>query len=164
MEGSAMTQARGIRNNNPLNIRKGDKKWNGEIEGADKEFCTFATMGSGINAALNLIYTYMARYRLHTVERIIKRWAPPVENHTQAYIDFVCQQMKIAPNYPFGFQDVLCVTALIRAMALYESGLKGYDFTIVNEYLMVCHKKGVVINETDFETALQRARLNPAKD
>lgn len=159
-----MTQTRGIRNNNPLNIVKGDKKWDGEIEGSDPRFCTFATMGCGFRAALLTIYTYMYRHRLHTVERIIKRWAPPVENDTQAYINFVCKQMQIEPNYPFGFQDVLCVTALVRAMALMESGAKGYDKTILNEYLMICYKKHELVDAKDLETAKQRARQNPAKD
>ena len=159
-----MTQTRGIRNNNPLNIVKGDKKWDGEIEGSDPRFCTFATMGSGFRAALLTIRTYMFKHRLHTVERIIKRWAPPVENDTQAYIYFVCKQMQTEPNYPFGFHDVLHVTALVRAMALMESGAKGYDKTILNEYLMICHQRKVVVDEKDLKTAMQRARQNPNND
>lgn len=159
-----MTQTRGTRNNNPLNIVKGDKKWDGEIEGSDPRFCTFATMGSGFRAALLTIRTYMFKHRLHTVERIIKRWAPPVENDTQAYINFVCKQMQTEPNYPFGFHDVLHVTALVRAMALMESGVKGYDKTILNEYLMICHQKKVVVDEKDLKTAMQRARQNLSND
>ncbi|MFQ8805872.1 MAG: hypothetical protein ACLR8Y_13240 [Alistipes indistinctus] len=35
---------RGIRNNNPGNIRKDKSSWRGEVAGPDKSFKTFGTM------------------------------------------------------------------------------------------------------------------------
>ena len=50
-----MKQARGLRNNNPLNIIKSDNiNWQGEIKPSrDKNFCQFETMGLGCRAALH---------------------------------------------------------------------------------------------------------------
>ena len=45
-----MSNARGIRNNNPGNIRKDGSVWRGEVAGPDKSFKTFETMAWGIRA------------------------------------------------------------------------------------------------------------------
>lgn len=163
MEGSAMKQTRGIRNNNPLNLTKSDRKWAGEVEGSDTRFCTFATMNSGIHAALLNLYAYMTKHRLHTIEKIVKRWAPPVENDTYAYINHVCKSTGIAPNDPFGFDEVLKITEVIRAMAYFESGLTGKNRAILSEYVLVCKKKNVQFEQADYEKAYQRAQMNDLK-
>lgn len=81
---------RGIRNNNPANIRRGCA-WKGLAEKqTDKDFCQFTTMPLGVRALLVTLRTYVTKYHLHTVREIITRWAPPSDgNDTERYIEFV---------------------------------------------------------------------------
>ncbi len=82
--------SRGWRNNNPLNIRRGDR-WQGlRALQNDKEFCQFVSMSFGYRAAVKVLMSYF-RYFLQqgipfTYENIIRRWAPSTENNTDAYI------------------------------------------------------------------------------
>lgn len=79
---------RGIRNNNPGNIRFDGTKWRG-LRGDDGAFCIFDTPVNGIRAIARILGNYQKR-GLYTIDSIINAWAPPNENNTQAYIDAVC--------------------------------------------------------------------------
>ena len=76
---------RGLRNNNPLNIRHNADVFQGEIEGNDKSFKTFASMPYGYRAAFATLATYLSR-GWNSIEKIITHWAPPSENDTEKYI------------------------------------------------------------------------------
>lgn len=91
---------RGIRLNNPCNLRKGQGKFVGEFTvSKDKQFRQFKSMSWGIRAALHLLVkTYYELHHLHTVRKIINRWAPSVENDTAAYIHAMCQELGIKPD------------------------------------------------------------------
>ena len=80
---------RGIRNNNPLNIRRTAKdQWKGlRAHQTDSAFCQFERLEYGWRAAFYLLTrTYYHKYRLFTIRGIISRWAPPNENLTATYI------------------------------------------------------------------------------
>jgi hypothetical protein len=80
---------RGIRNNNPLNIRRSKSAWMGLAEQqTDSEFCVFQHMKWGWRAAFKLLCdTYYKQWNLRTIRDIIHRWAPPNDgNHTDVYI------------------------------------------------------------------------------
>lgn len=83
---------RGFRNNNPGNIRHGND-WRGETNGTDTDFETFTSLDYGIRAIFKLVQTYLTKYKLMTIEQIVRRFAPPLENHTQAYIKAVYKYM-----------------------------------------------------------------------
>lgn len=126
---------RGIRNNNPLNIRIGNT-WLGERDNPDdNQFEQFCTMEYGIRAAFVILRRYIKRYRLNTVELIVSRWAPENENATQAYIKNVCSTMGINPDTPIDYADKKTMCALVAAMAKVENGQpipedkisRGYD-------------------------------------
>ena len=86
--------SRGIRNNNPGNIRhaygKDDKcDWQGldsTKEGNDKDFCTFKTMGYGCRALIKTLQTYVKKHRCMSIAQVVCRWAPSNENDTESYI------------------------------------------------------------------------------
>lgn len=113
--------ARGIRNNNPGNIRLSEDRWHGQIEGADKAFCTFQTMFHGIRALMKLLLNYHTLHGLSSVEQIIRRYAPANENHTGQYIDFVCGWMGVNRNYRIGIRAKPRWTELAAAICFYES-------------------------------------------
>ena len=118
---------RGLRNNNPLNIRRvPGTHWKGEItpspvgEGrGEAAFCRFASIEWGLRAAFCILKTYHAKYQATCVEAIIGRWAPQSENNTAEYINGVCRLTG------FGGKENLCERdwpALVRAMAMIECG------------------------------------------
>ena len=121
-----MSIPRGIRNNNPLNIRRGSQ-WKGlsKVQ-SDPSFCQFETLEYGWRAAFRLLTkTYFARYHLQTIRAIISRWAPESENNTSAYIQNVSRLTGIAPDEPLGdpSQHPHRWMLVGVAMAIQENGL-----------------------------------------
>ena len=94
---------RGIRNHNPLNIRRNGKdQWKGLADyQQDAAFCQFKSLEFGWRAAFYLLTrTYYHKYRLYTIRGIISKWAPPSENKTEAYIANVSALTGILPDEP----------------------------------------------------------------
>lgn len=118
---------RGIRNNNPLNIRKGNN-WKGERPNqTDKAFEEFTSMTYGIRAGFIIIKKYMSGYnglteKFNTIEKIIRRWAPPTENATQKYIDQVAKESGISSRLKLSFSDKKSMCAIVSAMIHVECG------------------------------------------
>lgn len=118
---------RGIRNNNPLNIRKGNN-WKGERPNqTDKAFEEFESMEMGVRAGFYLIRKYMSGYnglteKFNTIEKIIRRWAPASENNTQAYIDTVAKKTGISPRLKLSFQSKRQMVDIVAAMIEVECG------------------------------------------
>lgn len=128
---------RGIRNNNPLNIRIGNT-WLGERQNpTDPAFEEFVSIEYGYRAAFCILRRYIRRYKRQTITDIISTWAPPSENATQRYIDFVANKMGIAPDVQIHFEDKETMTQLVAAMQMMECGVpadmakvsRGYDMT-----------------------------------
>lgn len=125
-----MMLPRGIRNNNPLNIRIGNK-WKGEVESpTDKDFEQFASMLYGLRAGFILLRRYIERYHLDTIREIVSRWAPAKENDTRAYIEAVSARTGIGQNEKLSFDNRKQMCALVDAMILQECGT-----TIANDQI-----------------------------
>ena len=88
-----MWKPRGLRNNNPLNIRRSSDKWQGlSASQEDKEFFQFLCAAYGWRAAFVILTkSYYAKRGINTIEGIISRWAPSNENNTEGYIRRVCE-------------------------------------------------------------------------
>lgn len=118
---------RGIRNNNPLNIRKGNN-WQGEVTNpTDKEFEQFVSMQMGIRAGFKILKNYMTGYGfrvkpLTNIHDIIHRWAPPNENNCKAYIDSVCRFSGLHEYERLQFSDRNKMLALVDGMIRVECG------------------------------------------
>lgn len=126
---------RGIRNNNPLNIRIGNS-WQGEVENpTDKTFEQFTQMEYGLRAGFYLLRRYISRYHLNTISDIIKRWAPANENNTENYIKRVSLEVGLSPYEPIRFEDKKAMCKIVNAMVFVENGQRvdmglierGYD-------------------------------------
>ena len=129
-------QPRGIRNNNPLNIRRSKDQWKGlRAVQADASFCQFETLEYGWRAAFYLLTrTYYHKYRLFTIRAIINKWAPPMENKTEAYIANVSRLTGIGPDEPIGIPSDRPARWIKvgRAMAIQENGTESInDFAIL---------------------------------
>ena len=118
----AKVTPRGIRNNNPLNIRIGNT-WLGERSNpTDQEFEEFVSMEYGLRAAFLILRRYIRRYGKNTVTSIVSTWAPAAENNTLKYIDAVCARTHLAPTQPIQYEDGLTMCSLVYAMAYVECG------------------------------------------
>lgn len=122
--------ARGIRNNNPGNIRWGDG-WQGLVpksERTDKSFCQFTAPEYGIRAMIIILRNYEKKHGLNTVREIINRWAPPVENDTEAYINSVAKQVGVDADKVIDVTDSRVMIPLLEAIITHENGSQPYDF------------------------------------
>ena len=127
---------RGIRNNNPLNIRHGKSQWVGmrKVQ-TDKAFVQFTERVFGYRAAFILLRNYIGSGR-NTIEKIISRWAPPSDgNNTWSYIEHVSITTGIGARRPLRWEDKNELVNIVRSMAQIESGIiesreyisKAYD-------------------------------------
>lgn len=126
---------RGIRNNNPLNIRVGNV-WLGEVKNpTDPHFEQFNSMEYGLRAGFVLLRRYIRHYKRQTIEDIISSWAPSNENNTRAYIDTVVKVSGIHRNEILHYSNKDAMCKLVDAMCFVENGThvsmekisKGYD-------------------------------------
>jgi len=127
--------SRGWRNNNPLNIRRGEN-WVGLVEKpTDWVFCQFYSMAMGYRAAYKILKSYYRYFNQSgmamTIENIISRWAPERENDTDEYIYRVESLMFFGrglPIYPglSAVQDER-VGRLMAAMTCVECGCQPQD-------------------------------------
>ena len=117
---------RGIRNCNPGNLRKSKDNWRGlRKEQTDKEFFQFVTPEYGYRAMIITIRNYNRRYGLNTVSKIINRYAPPIENHTDNYINYVAKQMGVDPNEVIDTENKETMVEMVCAMSFVENGKKA---------------------------------------
>jgi len=123
-----MTLPRGIRNNNPGNIRRSDDAWKGlSAEQSDLEFFVFSEPRWGIRAAARVLQTYQEVHGLRALADIINRWAPPAENDTSSYITAVSIWSGIEPNEMINVTDYDTALRLLRAMVRMENGKPPED-------------------------------------
>ena len=127
-----MAIPRGIRNHNPLNIRRSKNQWKGMAEvQSDRAFVQFKSLEFGWRAAFYLLTrTYYHKYRLYTIRGIIRKWAPPSENQTETYIANVSRLTGIAPDEPIGIpsEKPSRWMAVGVAMAIQENGTTSLDY------------------------------------
>lgn len=140
---------RGVRNNNPANIRRGSY-WRGLVDKpTDKSFCQFVSMVWGVRALLVTLRTYVVKHKVRTIPKIIERWAPPSDgNDTKSYIQFVEKAvMKVDSPISLSLQSLdfapenqynECLLYLIaKAMCKIESGYSlEYDVYLAAIHLM----------------------------
>lgn len=120
---------RGIRNNNPGNIRHGEN-WQGlnpNSRSIDAAFCVFNTPVAGIRALAKVLINYKKLYGLNTVRQIISRYAPPNENQTTAYVQSVARQLGVLPDVVIDIEERGVLTVFIKAVIRMENGIQPYS-------------------------------------
>lgn len=114
--------SRGLRNNNPGNIRLSSTRYQGEVDSTDSAFKQFKTMAHGYRAMFVLLYTYQKKYHLHTIAEMITRYAPAVENHTQAYIEAVSEWSGVPATSHITATNGDIMVPVVAAMSRVENG------------------------------------------
>lgn len=129
---------RGLRNNNPGNIRLGRTVWNGEVRPSqDKEFCQFSSMSYGYRALMKLFQNYRRKHGCQTIAEMIRRWAPPSENNTSAYIVDVCKDMQVPTTYEPDIEDRETMCALAAAISRHENGIEANIDDVSSGWLLL---------------------------
>lgn len=122
-----MRQPRGLRNNNPLNIRKSRKTtWVGQSEKQeDRDFVQFCSMAYGYRAAFKVLQNYRVLYDCMTLRQYIQRWAPPIENNTDAYVSSVARTAGVNPDalLPSPRKGRAVWVKIVAGMHLVENGM-----------------------------------------
>jgi len=129
---------RGIRNNNAGNLENNGIEWNGlSEEQTDKRFYQFETAEYGIRALTKVLRTYYYKHGLNTVEKIISRYAPSVENNTQSYINSVSQALKVEPTQLLYLDDV--INDLVIAIIKHENGVQPYSIATIQDGITMAY-------------------------
>lgn len=116
--------ARGLRNNNPGNIRRTKDRWQGlRKEQTDTSFFQFEEMKYGYRALIRTLQNYRWKHGCITIKDFISRWAPATENHTGAYIRSVCQDMQVPSEYIPDVSDKNTMCAFASAISYVENGV-----------------------------------------
>jgi hypothetical protein len=124
--------ARGIRNNNPGNLRSGSN-WQGMVGTDGNDFIIFSDMKYGTRAlATDLSNKFFKG--LNTVSKIISVYAPPSENNTIAYINAVSNAIGVNADTPLDWSKAT-LAKFVRAVITHENGNDGSVVTdqIIND-------------------------------
>lgn len=113
---------RGLRNNNPGNIRLGGSRFRGEENGTDPAFKTFEAPEWGVRAIFVVLNTYRVRHGLTTIAAMIERWAPAVENDTAAYVSLVSAWSGVSASQELDTRSAAVMIPIVAAMIRMENG------------------------------------------
>lgn len=115
---------RGLRNNNPGNIRLSGDQWLGmSAAQTDGAFVQFDSMVYGIRAIAKILQKYHYTYGLNSVAEIIGRWAPQSENNTAAYAYAVAEFLGVSPDDYLDFSAPSTMFGLVAAIIRHENGI-----------------------------------------
>ena len=116
--------SRGLRNNNPGNIRRSKVRYKGEVcPSRDPDFKEFSSMAYGYRAMFVLLDTYRSRYGLSTIRQMLNRYAPPTENFTEGYVRFVADYAGGMPDEVVDTRSEKDMIPIVAAMSKIENGV-----------------------------------------
>lgn len=133
---------RGLRNNNPGNIIITNINWSGEIplpQNTDGHFEQFYSVEKGIRAAaMDIIHD--VKNGQDTIRKLITEWAPPVENATTDYINYVASGTGQNPDAPIQL-NAETLKRILRVIVNVENGPAGQtyvsDYDIENSIMLL---------------------------
>ena len=115
---------RGLRNCNPGNLRRSGDRWQGlRPEQTDPDFFQFQTMAWGYRALMRTLQNYRRLHGCRTVADYIRRWAPPSENDTEAYVRAVCSRLQVPATHEPDMADRDTLCAMAAAISRVENGV-----------------------------------------
>jgi hypothetical protein len=135
---------RGISNFNPGNIdRSPANKWQGRMprermtprQREEKRFEVFASPAWGIRAICVLLINYQDKHGIHTVRGFINRWAPPVENDTDAYVNQVAKAVGVDADRHINIHEYARMRPMVEAIIRHENGMQPYSADVIEEGL-----------------------------
>ncbi len=128
------SKPRGIRNNNPGNIRHGDN-WQGlSADQTDEDFAEFDFPIYGIRAMAKVLKNYKRKYGIDTLYGVIARWAPAGDNNdVDAYVDQVTKKVGIGAQSKINLEQTETLFPLVQAIILHENGEQPFTDATIRE-------------------------------
>lgn len=121
--------ARGLRNNNPTNLRPSGDDWKGlRVPQTDPGYLQFITNFYGLRAGAKNLLTYYRKHGRRTVHDIIWNWAPPSDNNpTSDYIQHVARDLGVDPHDKIHLENGNNLRALMESMIRVECGSQPFS-------------------------------------
>ena len=137
---------RGIRNNNPANLRRTGDRWLGmRQQQTDGAFVQFDTMAYGLRALIVVLRNYYTLHGLRTVRRIIARFAPEGENDTAAYVEYVARIVGRGAD-----EEIACID--------FRDAARFHNLTMLRLCYAICRMESrYSMTVEEFERALEMA-------
>lgn len=134
---------RGLRNDNPLNLRSfeplGWTHWLGAV-GVDSAFhLIFSTPVYGIRAGFENLEIYNENHGITDLQGIFERWAPRgdkignVTANPDEYTVRVTRETGISAHQPLNFSDPNTMIPIVKAMVTVENGFNPYPDSLFAE-------------------------------
>ena len=138
---SRLLGTRGMRNNNPGNLRAGF----GQVGTDTGGYAVFPTREAGYNAAARQLVGYH-NAGLDTINAIVSKWAPASENDTQAYIASVVESMNrkgfnVGAFSRLNLRDSGLLKALLDSMINHEVGSGAESYFTGSAYDTIIQKQ-----------------------
>lgn len=138
---SRLLGTRGMRNNNPGNLRSGV----GQVGTDSGGYAVFPSREAGYNAAARQLVGYH-NAGLDTINAIVSKWAPSSENDTQAYIASVVQSMNrkgfnVGAFSRLNLKDSALLKALLDSMINHEVGSGAESYFTGSAYDTIIQKQ-----------------------
>lgn len=125
---------RGLRNNNPLNIKRSPQVFQGESKfNTDPVFKKFCNVIMGYRAAFCILRTYVQLRGCETLQDVITRWCPDNEV-LEAYVNFVSVRANVLPTDIVQLYNLQQMTDIVSAMSLFENGIPAVRLDVVQAY------------------------------
>lgn len=117
--------SRGLKNNNPGNIRLSAVRYKGETASSDTVFKRFENAAWGYRAMFVLMHTYQLKHGLTTLREMIGRYAPPCENDTPRYVNFVANSAGLGADESIDTLSRAQMLPVVCAMSRMENGVEA---------------------------------------
>lgn len=115
---------RGLRNNNPCNLKSSkNTKWDGQI-GSDGKFIIFESPEYGIRACAKNLKNYQHKNGLDTLRSMVYRMGPPYENDTKKYVRNLSNIVGVSPDEKINVLKHL--PEIIKGIIFLENGKMPY--------------------------------------
>lgn len=126
---------RGIRNNNPGNLKYSPANaWQGQTGKDSGGFCIFSAPQYGLRATGKVLRSYIgAGY--NTIGKIFPRYAPDANGLSGAYASSVSKATGIGVNTVLSASDVNSIAKIVWAIVPFENGAKYANYYTLDTVL-----------------------------
>ncbi len=119
-------EPRGIRNNNPGNLKHIQGiDWEGALGEDSDDFLVFESADYGLRALARLLHTYAAHDGVRTIDQLIGRYAPGGVTSVDHYAKFVADDVGVSPCQTIDVDHL--IPLIMRAIIWFENGKDPYD-------------------------------------
>ena len=141
--------ARNWRNNNPGNLEFGDFAKSMGAVGTDGRFAVFPDMQSGMKAKEELLFGARSKYVNLSIADAIARYAPPIENNTDAYIKAITAATATTPNTTLNALNPSQRSAFLEAINRQEGLRPGDVFQAAEGGILKSQPGGTLVNAAE---------------